>query len=591
MKPGNHVFAKLFSLYLVVILISGLLISACKPKITETPVPTDTVVGYPTIDIPIITTPAQTVSNPTAAATLLPVAQGNSSAANAGLIILSMSDGAYNHLFAYHPSYLAMTRLTADAWDDDSPAISPDGGKIAFTSNRFGTREIYILDLVSNSLTQMTNSSAFEGTIDWSPDGSYIVYDVYQNEHFDLVIQSVNDQTEAPIQLTDGTTNNFQPSWSPDGSEIAFVSDRSGRNAIWLARLQNPEDRFMEVVSSKDVDYGSPVWSPDGTKLAITRHASNNEIVLIQPHNPIKELVVIGSGENPAWMPDGSGVLATIKLPNETEIVAYSVIDRHLMLPPIPMGGSIAEYDWNSGSLVQNIQTWVAKNTLPQPAPLWVETTVKPSSANNRRSLVELPEVTAPQALLSDAVDNSFIALRSLVNQRIGWDLLATLDNAVIPPTSSPMPGIPENWLYTGRAIGLNLAPYEAGWMVVNREEFAGNIYWRVWVKCKIQDGSCGEPLQDPVWDFQSRSSGNALAYENGGEYKPMPTGYWFDFSEMARRFGWQRLPAVNNWRSYFQGTQFNVFVFQNDLTWHKAMLEIYPSEQVDLLTGVSNED
>ncbi|HCS40614.1 MAG TPA: hypothetical protein DIW44_13655 [Anaerolineaceae bacterium] len=590
MKPGNQVFSKHFALYLVVIIFAGLLLGACKPKSTETPAPTEAV-GYPTIENPSVSTPAQTGTNPTPNATLLPVSQGNASAINAGLIILSMSDGAYKHLFAYHPSYLAMTRLTADAWDDDSPAISPDGSKIAFTSNRFGTREIYILDLVSNTLTQMTNSGAYEGTIDWSPDGSYIVYDVYQNEHYDLIIQSVNDQTEAPIQLTDGTTNNFQPSWSPDGSELAFVSDRSGRNTIWLARLQNPDDRFIEVIGSTEADFAHPVWSPDGSKLAITRQQNKSEILIIQPHDSTIEPEVLGSGENPAWMPDGSGILATLRLPNETELIAYSVSDHHLMLPPIPMAGSLSEYDWNSGSLVQNIQSWVSKNTLPQPSLLWIDDTIIPENSNGRRSLVDLTDVTAPQAKLSDAVDDSFIAMRNLLTQRIGWDLLATLDNAVIPPTSAPMPGIPENWLYTGRAIGLNLAPYEAGWMVVSREEFAGNIYWRVWVKCKLQDGTCGEPLMSPIWDFQSRSSGEALAYENGGETKLPPAGYWVDFTDLAIRFGWQRLPALNNWRSYFQGAQFNVFALEQNLTWHQAMLEIYPSEQIDLLTGVTNEE
>ncbi|MRS02820.1 hypothetical protein EG832_06290 [bacterium] len=589
MRPGNKAFCKHFAQFMAVILIAGLALGACKPKAVETPVPTE-IAGYPTIENLAASTPAQSGNNPTTSATLLPVAQGNSSAVNAGLIILSMSDGANKHLFAYHPSYLAMTRLTADAWDDDSPAVSPDGSKIAFTSNRFGTREIYILDLVTNTLTQMTNSNAFEGTIDWSPDGSYIVYDVYQNEHFDLIIQSVTDQTEAPIQLTDGTTNNFHPSWSPDGSELAFVSDRSGRNSIWLARLQNPDERFIEVIGSSDADFDHPVWSPDGSRLAVNRHQFRSEILLVQPHDPIIEPSVLGNGNNPIWMPDGSGVLATINLPNETEIVAYSVNDHHLMLPPIPMAGSVSAYDWNSASLVQNIQLWAAKNALPQPAPLWADSSNIPVNASGRRSLVDLPEVTAPQAKLSDAVDDSFSAMRNLVSQRIGWDLLATLDNAVIPPTAAPMPGIPENWLYTGRAFGLNLAPYEAGWMVVGREEFAGNLYWRVWVRCKNQDGTCGEPLKTPIWDFQSRSSGEALAYENGGEFKLPPAGYWIDFTDLANRFGWQRLPALNNWRSYFQGTQFNVFALQQNLTWRQAMLEIYPPEQVELLTGVTNE-
>lgn len=585
MNPGYQYTPKHFPLYLVVILITGLLLGACKPKITETPSPTEHGT-YPTIENPPEATQSQFKANPTTTATLLPISQENNSFINAGLIILSMSDGAYKHLFAYHPSYMAMTRLTADDWDDDSPAVSPDGNKIAFTSNRFGTREIYILDLVSNTLTQMTNSSAYEGSIDWSPDGAYIVFDVYQNEHFDLVIQSVTDQTEIPIQLTDGPSNNFQPAWSPDGSEIAFVSDRSGRNEIWTARLQNLEDRFTKLIGSTDADFSHPAWSPDGTRLAISKYQNKNEILLIQPQNPNVEPVSIGSGEYPVWMPDGSGVLATLKLPNETEIIAYSVTDNHLMLPPIPMAGSISNYDWNSGSLVKNIQSWVSKNVISQPAPLWIDDTALPANAYGRRSLVDLSDVTAPQTKLSDAVDDSFIAMRSLTSQKIGWDLLATLDNAIIPSTSAPMPGIPENWLYTGRAIALNLAPYEAGWMVVSREEFAGDIFWRVWIKCKLQDGTCGEPLLTPIWDFSSRSSGEAMAYENGGISQLPPAGYWVDFTDLANRFGWHRMPALINWRSYIQGTQFNVFVLQQNLTWQQAMLEIYPPEQVDLLNG-----
>jgi len=112
-----------------------------------------------------------------------------------------MADGEYKHLFAYHPSYLAVTRLTSDAWDDDSPAVSPDGNKIAYTSTRSGSREIYILDLVSNTVIQMTNLGAFEGSICWSHDGNYIAYDVYQKGHYDLIVQSVNNQTEAPISI------------------------------------------------------------------------------------------------------------------------------------------------------------------------------------------------------------------------------------------------------------------------------------------------------------------------------------------------------------------------------------------------------
>ena len=120
--------------------------------------------------------------------------------------------------------------------------------------------------------------------------------------------------------------------------------------------------------------------------------------------------------------------------------------------------------------------------------------------------------------------------------------------------------------------------------MVVSREEFAGDLYWRVWIKCKIQDGTCGEPLNSPVWDFKSRSSGKLLAYENGGEVVSAPSGYWVDFTELASRLGWERLPSLNNWRSYFPGILFNTFILRQGLSWQEALLDLYPQEQVNLI-------
>jgi len=569
----------------ILLLITGFVLSSCKSKNNE---PENKVVPESTHTVQIEATlnpPA--ASNPSSSTpTLLPAKPASNAASQAGLIVFSMSDGEYKHLFAYHPSYLSVTRLTADAWDDESPSVSPDGTRIAYISNRFGIHDIFIWDLVNNTLTQMTNSNNYEGTISWSNDGSYIVYDVYQNDHFDLIIQSVNDLSEAPIQLTDGTSNNFQPAWSPDGSQLAFVSDRNGRNEIWLAKLHDPAERFVKIIGSLEANFSHPSWSPDGTTLAICKQDNSNKIILVKTDSLDAEPAEIGYGEDPAWMPDGSGILATINQPNQTEIIAYAATDHHLMLPPIKMDGYLAGYDWKAGNLFQSVQGWMSHNVFPQPAPLWSDEPSVTVGENGRRSLVDLQGVDAPQPSLSDAVDDSFSALRSLVDEKVGWDFLGILENAVLPPTSKDYPGIPENWLYTGRAIALNLAPYEAGWMVTTREEFAGELYWRVWIKCKVQDGTCGKPLETPIWDFNSRYEGDILAYENGGRMLPAPSGYWIDFTDLALRYGWKRLPSLNNWRSYFQGIQFNVYVLKEELSWTQALLEIYPPDQVAIILG-----
>jgi len=85
--------------------------------------------------------------------------------------------------------------------------------------------------------------------------------------------------------------------------------------------------------------------------------------------------------------------------------------------------------------------------------------------------------------------------------------------------------------------------------MVVTREDFNGKTYWRIWVKCLDQEGSCGKPILSHTWDFSTRSSGDLSAYENGGSLSGIPDGYWVDFTEFANHYGWERLPAQEDWR------------------------------------------
>ena len=572
---------------LIVIVLISILISACTKndnQFAQLPVVLATTTLQPTPDLvtPPISNPS-TMQQPTATATLLPPGPHNSDASNAGLIVFSMADGEYNHLFAYHPSYLPITRLTADEWDDVSPAISPDGTKIAFTSNRSGTYEVYILDLLENSISQITNIGAHVSSISWSNDGNYIAYDVYQNGHYDLIIQSTFDPNEAPIQLTDGNSNSFQPAWSPDGSQIAFVTDRSGRYEIWLVRPRNLEERFVKLVDYADADLAHPTWSPDGTWLAFCRHEPGDEVMMVNTLQSDANPISIGKGSNPVWLPDGSGILVSLTLPNHTEIVAYSIADQHLVIPPISMPGSLSGYDWRAGYTSQGIQAYLEQNVIATPQPLWSDQPYT-TDLSGRRSLVELENVGPSQNLLSDAADDSFAQMRLVVQSKTGWDVLGNLESTTLPPTTTSMPDIPENWLFTGRAISLSMAPYEADWMVVTREEFLGETYWRIWLKCKAQDGTCGEPIKTSIWDFNTRYSGDPLAYENGGEVTAAPDGFWVDFTNLALRFGWERLPSLNNWRSYFPGIQFNTFVLRQGLTWEQALQDIYPADQVQLI-------
>jgi len=190
-----------------------------------------------------------------------------------------------------------------------------------------------------------------------------------------------------------------------------------------------------------------------------------------------------------------------------------------------------------------------------------------------------LNDVQAPYPQLHDLVDESFVALRQRVSQEAGWDVLGSLSNAFVPLTTSLDPGLGEDWLYTGRAIALNPLMSNAGWMVVVRHDYGTQTYWRLYLRTLAQDGTQGEPLHDPPWDLSARYELDPSAYEDGGKYTSVPSGYWLDFTSLARQYGWERLPSLSNWRTYYSGARFTEFALTGGLDWYSAMLEIYPSD------------
>src|SRR5215211_1702061 len=93
------------------------------------------------------------------------------------IVIFSFEEDGYAHLFMYVPEKLTLKRVTSGDWDDITPAASPDGERIAFASNRSGFWDLYLLDLESGDVTQLTNTPAYEGAPTWSPDGTFMAFE------------------------------------------------------------------------------------------------------------------------------------------------------------------------------------------------------------------------------------------------------------------------------------------------------------------------------------------------------------------------------------------------------------------------------
>jgi TolB protein len=554
----------------------GLLLAACQaapatpdpaataPTQTEAPTPTSTPTIAPSQTPYIVTaTPPGPVAGPV------------------GLFFLSLGEAGRDRLFAYAPDALPLTRLTAGDWDDRDPSLSPDGRLLAFASDRNGYWNLWLLDLETGATSQLTDNPEYEGAPSWSPDGVWLTYESFVQDNLEIFIHSVADPTQAATQLTLEDSLDSSPVWSPLGRQIAFVSNRGGEPEVWIADLDRTgADRLINISRSPETVESHPAWSPDGTRLAwasLDPAAGLSGIRVWDARSPQAPGRWLGAGDLPAWQ--GDDLLAgRLEAPNATYLAGYAATAGTITIPPLLLPGPLR-------SLSHGITSRVVPGAMGPAAQLTPaalfnsQTDPLPGVPGGRASLVDLSGVQAPYPQLHELADDPFQALRGQVAAQLGWDALASLENAYVPLTTPLQPGLGADWLYTGRAFTLNPALIEAGYMVVVREEFGGQTYWRIFLRATAQDGSQGVPLSRVPWDLAART-GSSASYEQGGRLmEAIPTGYWLDLTALAIQFRWERLPALTNWRTYYGGARFNELVFTQGLDWRTAMLQLYPPE------------
>ena len=495
------------------------------------------------------------------------------------IVLFSFEEDGFAHLFMYVPEKMPLTRLTAGDWDDITPAPSPDGEKIAFASNRSGFWDLYLLDLESGGVTQLTNTPEYEGAPTWSPDGSFMAFEVYEDENLNIVVGPATDPLSEPIPLTTSSSSEHSPAWAPDGRHIAFVAD----GEVILADLdQTDGSRFENLSNTELASEAHPVWSPDGRRLAWASSSQSVGRSGIYVWDSARNVPAswIGDGNWPTWNVDGSQIITTLAAPNETYLTVYSIDGRLLQsLTPFP-AAALHGLAWANFIMPDEIPGGFKQAAELTPAPLWAPNG-EPigEGASNRWSLVELDGVQAPYPRMHDLSNEAFDALRERVRLEVGWDALASLENAFVPITTSLDPGFGEDWLYTGRAFAINSLMTNAGWMVAVREDFGAQTYWRLYLRAQLQDGSLGEPLRDLPWDLSARYNLDPKIYEQGGTYSRVPPGYWVDVTALAFQYGWERVPALPNWRTFFRGARFTEFALTGGLDWYSAMLELYPPD------------
>jgi TolB protein len=548
-------FSRFLALMTILTLI-GLLLLGCSPRSINTPGTAITRAATSTEEfIPVVPRNAQEI------------------------VIFSFEEDGDAHLFAYIPEKMPLTRITSGDWDDITPSPSPDGKKIAFASNRNGFWDLYLLDMQSGDVTQLTDTPQYEGAPTWSPDGSFLAFESYDDDNLNIVVGPADDPLNNPIRLTTSSASEHSPAWAPDGRHIAFISD----GEVILADLDRTDgSRFQNLSNTELATESHPVWSPDGKQLAWASLSQSVGRSGIYVWNASKHLPAtwIGDGNWPAWDVAGDQILTTLSAPNNTYLTIYSRDGKPLQpLAPFP-AAALRGLIWANLIMPDPLPKTFEQSAQLTPAPLWAANGEPVSEGTSERwSLINLPNVQAPYPQMHDLANEAFDALRERVQGEVGWDALGSLENAFVPITASLDPGFAEDWLYTGRAFAINSLMTNAGWMVAAREDFGAQTYWRLYLRAQLQDGSLGEPLRDPPWDLSARYNLDPKVYEQGGQYSDVPPGYWVDVTALAMQYGWERVPALPNWRTFYRGARFTEFALTGGLDWYSAMLQLYPPD------------
>jgi Tol biopolymer transport system component len=195
-----------------------------------------------------------------------------------------------NELFIMNADGSEMHQLTDNPGRDGHQKFSGDGNQIVFNSVRNGTDdyEIYIMDVDGTNVTRLTDFDGWDTYPSISPDGSKILWrrilptggssSSGRNSEIFIMNRDGSDVTN----LTNHPDFDGYPSWSPDGSKIAFASNR-GRKEDFRGNfhiyIMNSDGTSVTKILDNDklVEDARPMWSPDGSRIMFNRQYVANE--------------------------------------------------------------------------------------------------------------------------------------------------------------------------------------------------------------------------------------------------------------------------------------------------------------------------
>ena len=229
-------------------------------------------------------------------------------------------------------------RLTNSRLVDWDPSWSPDGRHIAFTANgrpawgaRGGDLEIYMMEANGSNPRRLTHNLRQDTDPAWSPDGRHIAYTSTIDRNKEVYVMDLDGGK--PRKLTnsgDVHIHNWEPAWSPDGKRIAFTSNRDGNLEIYVMDADGGNQQRLTNSGDIHIHNWEPAWSPGGKRIAFTSNRDGNSKIYLmnadggQQRNRTRDM----SGEDPSWSPDGKRIAFVSERDGNKEIYTINADGR-----------------------------------------------------------------------------------------------------------------------------------------------------------------------------------------------------------------------------------------------------------------------
>lgn len=212
-----------------------------------------------------------------------------------------------------------------------TPLPTPMGGgsgQIAFASDRTGIPQIYLADLSTTGAQPITNIPDGACQPSWSPDGMRIVFvspckgmdDTYKDSS--LFIINADGSGLTPLSTVPG--GDFEPAWAPDGMHIAFTSLRDGHLQIYVLNLADGSVTRLTQTGS-DIPTRQPAWSPFGNQIVYAVKRFGVYQIWTMTDTGQAQTQIVRSGQEfwdylPTWSPDGQVILFTQRRAGEPSL-------------------------------------------------------------------------------------------------------------------------------------------------------------------------------------------------------------------------------------------------------------------------------